>query len=70
VRSLLAASTHAQAAGVIASFGVEVAFLIASVAAAVFAAIVAMEMQRSPVVWAIISFFATFIGASAVHAVL
>jgi hypothetical protein len=55
---------------VIAPIGVEVAFLIASAAAAVFAAIVAMEMQRSPFVWAIISFFATFVVASAVHAVL
>jgi hypothetical protein len=58
------------AAGVIAPFGVEVAFLIASVAAAVFAAIVAMEMQRNPLVWAIIGFFTTFIVASAVHAVI
>ena len=57
-------------AGVIAPLGVEIAFLVGSVAAAVFAAIVAMEMQRRPFVWAIISFFATFAVVSAVHAVL
>lgn len=70
VRSLPAASTHAEAAGVIAPFGVEVAFLIASIAAAVLGAIVAMEMQRSPLVWAIVSFVATLCVASAVHAVI
>jgi hypothetical protein len=58
------------AAGVIAPFGVEVAFLIASVAVAVFAAIVAMEMQRNALVWAIVGFFTTFIVASAIHAVI
>jgi hypothetical protein len=57
-------------AGVIAPLGVEIAFLVGSVAAAVFAAIVAMEKQRRPIVWAIIGFFATFVVASAVHAVL
>ncbi|MDT5365284.1 MAG: hypothetical protein QOC69_7046 [Mycobacterium sp.] len=57
-------------AGVIAPLGAEIAFLVGSVAAAVFAAIVAMEKQRRPFVWAIISFFATFVVASAVHAVL
>jgi len=55
---------------VIAPLGVEIAFLVGSVAAAVFAAIVAMEKQRRPFVWAIIGFFATFVVASAVHAVL
>ncbi len=70
MRSLLAASTHAQAAGVIAPLGVEVAFLVASIAAAVLGAIVAMEMRRSPLVWAIISFVATLCVASAVHAVI
>jgi hypothetical protein len=57
-------------AGVIAPLGVEIAFLVGSVAAAVFAAIVAMEKQRRAFVWAIIGFFATFVVASAVHAVL
>jgi hypothetical protein len=57
-------------AGVIGSFGVEIAFLVSSVAVAIFAAIVAMEVQRRPVVWAIIGFFATFIVATAVHAAL
>jgi hypothetical protein len=57
-------------AGVIAPVGVEIAFLVGSVAAGVFAAIVAMEMQRRPLVWAIISFFATFVVATAVHAAL
>ncbi|MCW2559388.1 MAG: hypothetical protein JWP55_3352 [Mycobacterium sp.] len=57
-------------AGVIAPLGVEIAFLVASVAAAVFAAIVSMEKHRSQFMWAIISFFATFVVASAVHAVL
>ncbi len=70
MRSLLAVSTHAKAAGVIAPFGVEVAFLIASIAAAVLGAIVAMETQRNPLVWAIICLLATFGVASAVHAVL
>ena len=66
--SLLAASTHA--AGVLAPLGVEIAFLVASFAAAIVAAIVAMEMQRRPFVWAVISFFATFIVATGVHALL
>jgi hypothetical protein len=57
-------------AGVIAPVGVEIAFLVGSVAVAVFAAIVAMELQRRPFVWAIIGFFATLVVASAVHAVL
>lgn len=57
-------------AGVIGSFGVEIAFLVASVAAAVVAGIVAMEMQRRPFVWAVIGFFAVFVVASAVHAML
>jgi hypothetical protein len=70
VRSLLAVSTHAEAAGVIAPVGVEVAFLIASIAAAVLGAIVAMETQRNPVVWAIISFVGTLGVATAVHAVI
>jgi hypothetical protein len=57
-------------ASVIAPLGVEIAFLVASFAVAIFAAIVAMEMQRRPFVWAIVGFFATFIVASAVHALL
>jgi hypothetical protein len=57
-------------AGVIAPLGVEIAFLVASFAAAIVAAIVAIEMDRSPVVWAFVSFFATFIVASGVHALL
>jgi hypothetical protein len=57
-------------ARVIASFGVEIAFLVASLAAAVFAGIVAMEMQRRPFPWAIIGFFATFVVATAVHSLL
>ena len=60
----------ATAAGVIAPFGVEIAFLVASMAAAVFAGIVAMEVQRRPVVWAVISFFVVFVVASAVHTAL
>lgn len=60
----------ATAAGVIAPFGVEIAFLVASIAAAVFAAIVAMEVQRRPFVWAVISFFVVFLVASAVHTAL
>jgi hypothetical protein len=70
VRTLLAAWTRVEAAGVIAPLGVEIAFLVASLGAAVVAAVVAMEMQRNPFVWAIISFFVTFIVASAVHAML
>ena len=58
------------AAGVIAPFGVEVAFLVASIAVAVFGAIVAMEVQRNPLMWAIIGFFTTFIVATAVHSVI
>ncbi|MCW2559318.1 MAG: hypothetical protein JWP55_3282 [Mycobacterium sp.] len=57
-------------AGVIAPVGVEIAFLVGSVAAAVFAAIVAMEMQRRPFVWAIIGFFVTFVVVTTVHAAL
>ena len=57
-------------AGVIAPVGVEIAFLVASLAAAIFAAIVAMEMRRGPVVWAIIGFVTTFVVVSAVHAAL
>ena len=57
-------------ARVIASFGVEIAFLVASLAVAIFAAIVAMEMRRGPVVWAIIGFVTTFVVATAVHALL
>ncbi len=62
--------TFPQAAGVIAPLGVEIAFLVASMATAVFAAIVAMEMQRRPFVWAAVGFVAVFIVASAVHAVI
>lgn len=57
-------------AGVIAPVGVEIAFLVASGAAAIVAAIVAMEMRRGPVVWAIIGFVATLVVASGVHALL
>lgn len=57
-------------AGVIAPVGVEIAFLVGSLAVAVFAGIVAMETHRRPFAWAIISFFAAFVVASAVHAVL
>jgi hypothetical protein len=57
-------------AGVIAPVGVEIAFFVGSVAAAVFAAIVAMEMQRRPFVWAIIGFFVTLVVVTAVHAAL
>lgn len=57
-------------AGVIAPLGVEIAFVVASFAVSIFAAIIAMEMDRSPVVWAFASFFLTFIVASGVHALL
>jgi hypothetical protein len=56
--------------GVIAPYGVEIAFVVASLAVAIFAAIIAMEMRRGPVVWAVVGFFTTFVVASAVHAVL
>lgn len=59
-----------QAAGVIAPLGIEIAFLVASMAAAVIAAIVAMEKQRNPFPWAIVSLFAMVIVTHAVHAVL
>jgi hypothetical protein len=57
-------------AGVIAPLGVEIAFVVGSFAAAIVAAIVAMEMDRNPVVWAFVFFFGTFIVASGVHALL
>ncbi|KAA0086998.1 hypothetical protein CIW52_03760 [Mycolicibacterium sp. P9-64] len=57
-------------AGVIAPYGVEIAFLVASVAAAVFAGIVAMEVQRRPFVWAVIGFVTVFVVTSAVHTAL
>jgi hypothetical protein len=57
-------------ARVIASFGGEIAFVVASLAVAIFAAIIAMEMRRRPIVWAVIGFFTTFVVASAVHALL
>jgi len=57
-------------AGVLAPLGVEIAFFVASMGAAVIAAIVAMEMKRNAVVWAALGFFATFIAAGAIHAVL
>lgn len=54
----------------IAPYGVEIAFLVASLAVAIFAAIVAMEVQRRPFVWAVIGFFTTFVVTTAVHAAL
>jgi flagellar biosynthesis protein FliQ len=60
----------AQAAGVIAPLGVEIAFLVAGLGAAVIAAVVGIETQRNPFVLAIVSFFAMLIVAHAVHAVL
>ena len=57
-------------AGLIAPLGVEIAFLVASVAAAIVIAIVAMELRRGPFVWAIVGFFATFVVVSGVHAAL
>jgi len=57
-------------ARVIAPYGVEIAFLVASLAVAIFAAIVAMEVQRRPFMWAVIGFFTTFVVATAVHATL
>jgi hypothetical protein len=57
-------------AGLIAPLGVEIAFLVASVAAAIVTAIVAMELRRGPVVWAFVGFFATFVVVSGVHAAL
>jgi hypothetical protein len=59
-----------MSAGVIASFGGEIAFVVASLAVAIFAAIIAMEMRRGPIVWAVAGFFTTFVVASAVHALL
>lgn len=50
--------------------GPAIAIFIAGLFFAVVAAVVAMELQRPPVRWAIVGFVATVIGASAVHAVL
>jgi hypothetical protein len=60
----------AQAAGVIAPLGVEIAFLVASLGAGVVAAVVGIETQRNPFVLAIVSFIAMAVVAHAVHAVL
>jgi hypothetical protein len=70
VRWTLAASGYAQAGGIIPRGGPAIAIFIAGIFVAVVVAIVAMETQRKPFVWAVIGFVATVVVASAVHALI
>ena len=64
------ASTRSDAASWIPHGGPAIAILVAGIFVAVVGAIVAMEKQRAPVVWAIIGFVATIVVVSAVLAVI
>jgi hypothetical protein len=70
VRWLLAASTYPEAAGIIPRGGPAIAILVAGLFVAVVGAIVAMEKQRRPFVWAVIGFVVTIVVASAALAVI
>jgi hypothetical protein len=67
---ILAEPVHAEASSIIPHGGGAITILIAGILLAVILAIVAMEMQRNPWVWAAIGFVATIIVASAVNAVI
>jgi hypothetical protein len=70
VRWILAPSAHLEAASIIARGGGAIATLIGCMFAAVVGAIVAIEMQRRPFVWAIMCFVAMFMLISAVRAMI
>lgn len=68
--TILAVSVHREASGIIPHGGEAITIFVAGMLLAVCAAIVAMEAQRNPWVWAAIGFVATIIVASAVNALI
>lgn len=70
VKWILDAPAHAEVAGIIPQGGPAIAILVAGIFVAVIGAIVAMEKQRKPFLWAIIGFVVTIIVVSAVNAIL
>ncbi len=70
MKAILAATTRAEAAGIIPHGGGAVAILIASLVTAIVAATVAVEMHRSLFLWSTATFLGTFVLISAFAAVL
>jgi hypothetical protein len=67
---VLAGSVHGEASSIIPHGGGAITIFVMAMWLGVIAAIVAMETQRNPWVWAVIGFVATIIVASAVNAVI
>ncbi len=70
MRWVLASAWDAQARGLIPRGGPAIAILVAGIFVAVVAAIVAMEKQRQPFMWAIVGFIVTIVVGAAALAVL
>jgi Zn-dependent protease len=70
VRWISISSVHPEAAGIIPRGGPAIAILVAGIFVAVVGAIVAMEKQGRPFVWAVIGFVVTIVIASAALAVI
>jgi hypothetical protein len=70
MRRIPVTSARLDAAGIVPHGGPAIAILVAGLFVAVVGAIVAMEKQGKPFVWAVLGFVVTILVASAVKAML